>query len=338
MTTDAEGLHHIVEQAAEILKKARQELELLSSQTEALYQAHLAQWLEKQHVLESLPPSGGEASVSASDEENALRQQCAQLNHHLTRLRQASYKLDLLLRRNEDDENYLENSWVEFDPADWGMALPPIRIIQSREEEHQHIAHDLQEQIGQLLANAVCELEYYDRAAENDLQMAREGLLSLKEELREGLSKVQWLISELRPPPLLSDLGLAHSLKRYTEQYTTHFGIEIDLNLDDLDERLPGTMEVNIFRIVQESLKNISKHAGATQVAIHSRREHEMLVFTIEDNGQGFDLLADHQAWGLGLINMRDRAALLRGKLQVFNRHEGGLRVVLSVPYPSDPR
>ncbi len=340
MTTDAEGLHHIVERAAGILQKARGELELLSSQTEALYQDYLAQWLEEERGLESLQAPGGEALASTSAEGAALRQQCAQLDYYMTRLRQVSYKLELLLRHSEDDENYLEDSGEEFDPARWRVALSPIRIVQSQEEERQRIARDLQERIGQLLANAVLELEYYDRAAENNLQMAREGLLSLKEELREGLSEVRWLISELSPPPLLGDLGLACGLKRYTEKYAARFGIEIDLDLDGLEERLPGTMEVTIFRIVQESLKNIRKHAGATQVTIHSRRQPDVLVFTIEDNGRGFapELLADRQAGGLGLINMRDRAALLGGRLQVFNRQAGGVRVVLSVPYPFDGR
>jgi two-component system sensor histidine kinase DegS len=338
--TDAAGLHPIVERAADILQKAREELELISSQTEALYQDHLAQWLEKKRALESSQDLDGEGSVSTSDEESTLRQQCAQLDHHLTRLRRISYKLERLLRRNEDDEDYLKDSGEEFDPLDWGKALAPIRIVQSQEEERQRIARDLQERVGQLLANAVFELEYHDRAAENNLQIGREGLLSLKEELREGLDEVRWLISELRPPPLLGDLGLARSLKRYAQKYATHFGFEIDLELDGLEEQLPGIMELTIFRIIQESLINIRKHAGATQIAVHSRREGDRLVFTIEDNGRGFapDLLVHGQAGGLGLINMRDRAALLGGRLQVFKRHEGGVRVILSVPYPFDPR
>ncbi len=356
----------IVEQAADILQTARQRLEALSCQTEALYQNYLSEWLEKRQALktfhqgaprglwaETPPFDGGEdqrlgAAAGVNEglafegakplsQEAALRQRCAELDESLTRLRRVSYKLDLLLRRNKEDHDYLRERWGErgCHPK---AELTPIRIAQSQEEERQRIAHEIQEEVGQLLANAVLELEYHDRMAETELQAARAGLVSLKEELRTGLDAVRWLISELQPPSLLADLGLVSGLKHYTEDYTSRFGIDIKLDLNGLKERLPITMEVLIFRIIQESLQNVRKHAGASRVTIRSQREGNTLLFVVEDNGRGFapGALTSREARNLGLISMRDRAALLQGRLQVLNKREGGVRVTLSVPYPFD--
>lgn len=213
--------------------------------------------------------------------------------------------------------------------------LSTMRAIRSQEEERQRIARAIQKDLAQLLANALLELQSYDRILEDDPQAAREGLFHLKEELRDGLDQVRWLISNLQPPPLLADLGLAAGLRRYVESYQKRSGIKVDLDIDELTERLPATMEVAIFRIVQEALQNIHKHAQATQVNIDFQRDSDFLVFTVEDNGHGFDVesLIGQQDRNLGLIGMYDRATLLQGELRLFKR-DHGTKVILSVPYP----
>jgi two-component system sensor histidine kinase DegS len=211
-----------------------------------------------------------------------------------------------------------------------------IRAIRSQEEERYRIAQAIQNDLAQLLANALFELQSYDRILESDPQAAREGLLHLEEELRDGLDKVRWLISDLQPPPLLADLGLAAGLRRYVEGYQKRSGIEVDLDINGLIERLPATMEVAIFRIVQEALQNVHKYAQATRVNIDFQRESDLLVFTVKDNGRGFDVDLPFGQWdgNLGLIGMYDRATLLQGELRVFSKRDHGTKVMLSVPYP----
>jgi two-component system sensor histidine kinase DegS len=109
-------------------------------------------------------------------------------------------------------------------------------------------------------------------------------MFHLKEELREGLEEVRWLTSNLQPPPLLVDLGLAAGLRRYVEGYQKRFGIEVDLDIDELTERLPATMEVAIFRIIQEALQSVHKYVQATRVNVDFQRDSDLLVFTVEDN------------------------------------------------------
>lgn len=262
----------------------------------------------------------------------------------LARLRQADRQVSLLIRRTEDSLKYLGGENAEGDIArKEGLDLAPtsaesstIRAIRSQEEERYRIAQAIRKGPAQLLANALFELQSYDRILESDPQAAREGLFHLKEELRDGLDQVRWLISNLQPPPLLADLGLAAGLRRYVEGYQKRSGIEVELDIDELTERLPATMEVAIFRIIQEALQDVHKYAQATRVHIDFRRNSDLLVFTVEDNGRGFDVepLIGQRDRNLGLIGMYDRSALLQGELRVFSKRDHGTKVVFSVPYP----
>ena len=100
---------------------------------------------------------------------------------------------------------------------------------------------------------------------------------------------IRWLISDLQPPPLLTDLGLAAGLRRYVEGYQKRSGIEVDLDIDELTERLPATMEVAIFRIVQEALRNALIHAEARKINIRIIKSDGDIKLLVKDDGKGFD-------------------------------------------------
>ena len=310
-----------IAEATQILREAQEKLKVLSHQIRASSQR--------------LEERGGEDDLPGADSASA---------DGLARLRQADRKVRLLIRRTEDSLNYLEGENTEGDLArKEGLDLAPtsaelstIRAIRSQEEERYRIAQAIQKGLAQLLANALFELQSYDRIVENDPQAAREGLFHLKEELREGLEEVRWLTSNLQPPPLLADLGLAAGLRRYVEGYQKRSGIEVDLDIDELTERLPATMEVAIFRIIQEALQSVHKYVQATRVNIDFQRDSDLLVFTVEDNGRGFDVEPPmgQRDRSLELIGMYDRATLLQGEVRVFKKMDHGTKVILSVPYP----
>jgi two-component system sensor histidine kinase DegS len=236
-----------------------------------------------------------------------------------------------------EGQNEEDTTREELDLAPTSAQLSILRAIRSQEEERYRIARTIQTVLAQLLANALFELQSYDRILESDPQAAREGLFHLEEELRDGLDEVRWLISDLQPPPLLANLGLAAGLRRYVVDYQKRSGIEVDLDIDELTERLPATMEVAIFRIVQEALQNVYKYAQAMRVSIEFHRDSDLLVLAVEDDGRGFDVESPigQRDRNLGLIGMYDRAALLQGVLRVFNKkRDHGTKVILSVPYP----
>ncbi|MEW5718122.1 MAG: sensor histidine kinase [Chloroflexota bacterium] len=211
-------------------------------------------------------------------------------------------------------------------------------LVQAQEEEHYRVARRLQNGPAQLLANATLEVETCLRLMDTQPLVARQGLTALLQELRQGLNDLRGVIAELQPP-LLDELGLVPSLRQYTENLARQTGLVVQLSgWDALTERLPATMEVAIFRIVQEALDNVREHARASRVQVNLERAADQIVATISDNGQGFDNSRGAAAGRrLGLIAMRDRAELLNGNLQIFTEPGKGVRVVLTVPLRTPP-
>ncbi len=208
-------------------------------------------------------------------------------------------------------------------------------VVQTQEEERYRLARALQEGPAQLLANAAVEIETSLRLLDDQPAAARAGLLALAEELRQGLQAMKDLIADLQPP-LLEELGLSASLQKHAESFSVRTGIATRLiGWESLSERLPPTMQVAIFRIVQNALENVRAHAHATRAEICLERHADHLVVSIEDNGQGFAVsdVSPPPRRRLGLVAMSDRAELLGGQLQVFSDPARGVRVVLTIPY-----
>lgn len=207
-------------------------------------------------------------------------------------------------------------------------------VVQTQEEERYRLARALQDGPAQLLANAALEIETSLRLLDDQPAAARAGLVALSAELRQGLQAMKDLIADLQPP-LLDELGLGASLQKYADSFSIRTEIATDLmGWESLSERLPPTMEVAIFRIVQNALENVRAHAHATRAQIRLECHADRLVVTIEDNGQGFTVteVSPPPRRRLGLVAMSDRAELLGGQLQVFSDPSRGVRVILTIP------
>lgn len=214
-------------------------------------------------------------------------------------------------------------------------ALSKAVVVQTQEEERYRLARALQSGPAQVFANAALELETSLNLMDEQPEAARAGLSALIAELRQGLSDVRALIAELQPP-LLVECGLGPSLAKYGEAFAGRSGIALTMTgVESFVERLPSTMEVAIFRIIQEALENVHSHAQATQAQITLERTPGKLAVIVEDNGRGFVSENDSLTPGrrLGLVAMADRAELLNGQLQVFSEPAHGVRVVLTVPF-----
>jgi two-component system, NarL family, sensor histidine kinase DegS len=205
--------------------------------------------------------------------------------------------------------------------------------VQTQEEERYRIAHLLQSGPAQILANAALEIETCLKLMNDQPDTAREGLSSLLLELRQGLKDLRGLITDLQPP-LLNELGLAAGLVKYVEAFTKHTGIVVELHgWEALTLRLPTTVEVSLFRIIQEALDNVREHARTSHAQVTLELGSDQLIVTIVDNGQGFDRPHNMTPGRrLGLVTMRDRAEVLGGNLQIFTEPGHGVRVVLTAP------
>ncbi len=208
------------------------------------------------------------------------------------------------------------------------------QVMSAREEEQRRIARDLHDGIGQSLTSLLLGL----RAAAEvpTFEEARARLGELRDITASLLDEVRRLARGLRPS-VLDDLGLAAVLERYAADYTQAHGIAVDVYAPDLAlARLPAEVETALYRIAQETLTNVLKHAAAKAVSLVVRRESSGVHLTVEDDGRGFDsdglLQAPGTGIGLGLLDIRERAALLNGSVTLESRPGSGTTVHVCIP------
>jgi signal transduction histidine kinase len=200
------------------------------------------------------------------------------------------------------------------------------RVVEAQERERRRLAIELHDETGQSLAAVLMGLRRLEEAG--DLAAVRTTVAELRETVVNAVQELRALAVELRPKAL-DDFGLAPALDRLIDTYSRRTGLEVDSHLAGLEPRLSEPVESALYRIAQEALTNIAKHAGASAVSIVTRRDGERLTMIVEDNGTGFDAAAPAQ--GLGLVSMRERAELLGGSLRVESTTEHGTTLVVEV-------
>ena len=212
---------------------------------------------------------------------------------------------------------------------------PQIKILQSQEEERAQVAHELEDSVGQLLANAIFELASVRQLLAGQQESVTDGLDALQEELEQGLTDIRQIITNLEPTTILSNFGLGGGIRRYLEQYQARTGIETQVRMKANIGRLPGIVETAIFRVIQEALNNVYLHANASQVDVVVEEKGTCLLFSIIDNGDGMNSEKIGAAKrNLGLARMVDYAELLNGKLRILSEPGQGTQVILLVSYP----
>ena len=250
------------------------------------------------------------------------------------RLQQIGRQISKLSERSKALQAYLQNG-LDAPPAD-DDEWPRIRILQTLEEERTQLARELENSVGQLLANAVFELASCRRLLSDDAAAVSDGLDALQTELEQGLTDVRQFIAELEPATILGNFGLGAGLRRYLEQYETKTGLKTQFQMNTNFGRLPSIIEIAIFRVIQEALDNTYRHAHASQVEVIIQEKEGKLQFSVTDNGDGLTSdRVDRSRKNLGLARMVDYTELLNGKLRVFSDPGRGTQVVLSIPYPA---
>ena len=211
-------------------------------------------------------------------------------------------------------------------------------IIQSQESERLRLSLQMHDGPAQSMSNLVLRAEICQRLIDHDLDQARAELNSLKTAINTTLQDTRRLIFDLRPMTL-DDLGLVPTLRRYATQFGEKGGIEVNLMVQNMEQRLPNHYEVTIFRFVQEALNNVVKHAGANQVRVLLDNSGQALQILIEDDGSGFhvnDTLANASARrNMGIASMRQQVEmLLRGEFGIESAIGRGTRVAATIPLP----
>ena len=202
------------------------------------------------------------------------------------------------------------------------------RVVEAQELERRRLARELHDETGQALTSILLGLKALEE------RMADPASRAAAEELRElvvsTLQDVRRLAVELRPSAL-DDFGLVAALERLTSSFTEQTGISVDFQTALADERLPEEVETALYRIVQESLTNVVKHARARRVSILLAQKGGTVKAVVEDDGRGFEP-AGQTGDGYGLVGMRERLALLGGRLQVESGRDAGTTIAAEVP------
>ena len=201
------------------------------------------------------------------------------------------------------------------------------RVVEAQEVERARLARELHDETGQALTSILLGLKGLEQAIAGEVGHDR--IASVRELVVSTLQDVRRLAVELRPAAL-DDFGLAPALERLVELHRqdAHVGVDLEVRLGS--ERLPADVETTMYRIVQESLTNVAKHAGATRISVLVTRKGNSVVVLVEDDGSGFDATGHRQ--GLGLGGMRERVALVGGRLRVETTPGAGTTIAAEIP------
>lgn len=247
------------------------------------------------------------------------------------------------LAKLEFAEHALERTWLFLGRGD-GSLVPDddgpvrdddvaMRIIEAQEAERSRLAQDIHDGPAQALTNAIFQAEYIERIGATDPTIAATELRTLRDLLRRELANVRDSISQLRPP-LLDELGLEDALAEAASRFRTLTGIAVTTDLTAPAGILEERQRTVAFRVAQEALQNVRKHAAAAQVVVRTELSDDDWVLEVRDDGRGFDVgaVAARGRRNFGLQFMRERAELIGSRFDVRSRPDGGTVVRLAIP------
>jgi signal transduction histidine kinase len=203
------------------------------------------------------------------------------------------------------------------------------RVVEVQENERHHVARELHDEIGQLLTGITFALDAIPRGSGR-----RAGSLAQARELaQEAIARVREMALDLRPP-MLDDLGLFPTLMWHVERFTRQTGIRVEVKQSGLEHRrFAAEVESAVYRIVQEALTNVARHAGVAEATVRLLADTLAIRVDVEDRGVGFETAALLDApTSIGLAGMRERARLLGGEFRVDSTP--GVATILSVELP----
>ena len=334
------------------VRENQQRLQSLAGEARLQYQRRVAEWEQCRDALDRLsallkPQSAGNApgdqagefdSARAAlfPEEALLRDRQSGLAERVYRLQRTSRLLGTSIRHLERESIrplQVGDDFLKLREEEELQAENQDRVLRSYEQERLRLAREIHDGPAQILANAIFELEYFERLLDRDPASVASHLAQLKSDIREGLTEVRRFIFDLRPPAL-AEMGLFVALRRYLDDFERRFGVAVQSELPEMKARLAPSKEMALFRIAQEALRNIQKHAHASKVVVTGAVEDTCVRLTVEDDGRGFDLgeVASRHSRRYGLISMRERAGLIQAQLHITSTPGGGTRVSVVVP------
>ncbi|HYM95488.1 MAG TPA: PAS domain S-box protein, partial [Chitinophagaceae bacterium] len=201
-----------------------------------------------------------------------------------------------------------------------------------REEERTHIAREIHDELGQQLTVLKMDTSWLKKRLASADDAIRKKLDDLLELLDDTVKTVRRISSELRPS-LLDDMGLVAAMEWHLKEFEKRAAVKTMFAYPDKELLLPDVIKTGLFRIFQESLTNVARHAGAKTIKINLQKENKRIVLNIEDDGKGFEQEKATNKKTLGILGMKERTFMMGGNYQIKSKPGKGTQVVVSVPY-----
>ncbi len=274
------------------------------------------------------------ATILDFDSYDRIRKQAEQLHYHQMLLEKDLAAQDSLNRQLVDE---LADHVQALDQANLALQDAHRRLLSEGEQERKHLARELHDQVIQDLISINFQLESVESEHKLPPDFAGE-LNNVREGIRDLVIELRQICGNLRPPTIDS-LGLGAAIQSFTHEWEERTGIKVTLSLDARLGRLPEATELSIFRIVQEGLNNVWRHAKASSVQIGVQHTSpRALMVTIEDDGLGFtdgvDISDLSKSGHFGLLGISERVALLGGRMRLQRQHKGGSLLQVEIPHP----
>ena len=205
----------------------------------------------------------------------------------------------------------------------------------AREEERKSIAREIHDELGQALTTIKLELSLLQEEVIHDAAAATYRTQSLKERVDETIRTVKRIITKLRPG-LLDDLGLTAAIEWQANDFQRHTGIVCEVSIQPDEMNINQEISTDMFRIFQETLTNITRHAGATRVMAHLTQIDDVLELQVQDNGHGITSEQINDPKSFGLIGIRERVQFWHGVVTIEGRSGVGTIITVQLPLLSE--
>jgi len=241
------------------------------------------------------------------------------------------------IRHSDNLADRAEKHFAEVEQAKGELQRLSARLLEVEEEGRRQLARELHDEIGQALALLQIEISRAQSAAGGPLSSLRDRLDRARSLAEQTVQTVRD-ISVLLRPTILDDLGLAPALQFQVENFMRRSGITCEYVEENVSDQLPDAVKTCVYRIVQEALHNCEKHSGATKVHVTVQQSPVFLSVEVRDDGRGFqgnEKGMPFKTSGLGLLGIRERAAIVGGSLEIDSAPGRGTRIALRIPVAS---
>jgi len=202
------------------------------------------------------------------------------------------------------------------------------RLVDVQEDERRNLAHELHDQIGQMLTGLQFSVSSLAMQTPDEQKIT---ITSTKKAVSDLIAQTREISFNLRPS-MLDDMGLQPTLVWHLERYTTQTGIKVNLEYKFFNRRFKPEIETAVFRIIQEALTNVARHAEVSVVDVTLEIKEDTIQVDIQDQGQGFDLVSVDQRFPIGITGMRERASAVGGFLNIFSSMGKGTHIQAILP------